>query len=705
MGLLSLGTPFTFSENGKYVKYVHSHAVLQLKNAFKSNIDRDHDPFLWGDEIEYMLVNFNQKSHRATLDCEHDHFLIEFDPDYQPEGENSSTNSNFKTICVPNDILYHPEYGRFMIEATPLAPYNGDSLKDYSYVQHNMAKRREIMVQEFQKEQKNELSEKVIPLTITTFPLMGVPGFTSVDYPINSDSSHSLFLPSEITNRHVRFPTLTKNIRTRRGSKIAINVPIFPDRNTQSLTEIDQTIPKRSLFEEDRDPFYLPTKNGSAEGAALPGHIYMDAMGFGMGSSCLQVTMQTSNIDDARYLYDALIPVAPIFLSLSAAAPIFKGILADQDVRWNVISNAVDDRNPFERGLSVKDEVKDDSKSILAGGSDPNRTFQRIYKSRYDSISQYLGDFNHSKKSFNFYTKEYNDLLNSKNAPLPLNKEIFDELLKDPNFDETLAAHFAYLFVRDPLVIFSEKVKAKSIEDDQYDDDHFLNIQSTNWNSVRFKPPQPVAPGEKIPSIGWRVEFRPMDIQITDFENAAYSCFIVLLSKALLKYRPNLYMKMSNVDSNMETAHKRNSLLNEKFYFRKFSKIFDDNTDEESENLVTIDEIINGNNEFIGFVPLIRKLLDETYNNKEQNEETTKQLKVVDLYLKLISGRASGKYPTIATFIRNFVRSHKEYKFDSMISHEINYDLLVKLAKISEYEDDSSLQELFGEEISEFLKE
>ena len=50
----------------------------------------------------------------------------------------------------------------------------------------------------------------------------------------------------------------------------------------------------------------------------------MDSMGFGMGSSCLQITMQTKNISQARYLYDSLAPIAPIMLSLSAAAPILK---------------------------------------------------------------------------------------------------------------------------------------------------------------------------------------------------------------------------------------------------------------------------------------------------------------------------------------------------------------------------------------------
>jgi Glutamate-cysteine ligase len=47
-------------------------------------------------------------------------------------------------------------------------------------------------------------------------------------------------------------------------------------------------------------------------GAALIDHIYMDAMGFGMGCCCLQLTFQCCNIEEARRMYDALIPIGPI---------------------------------------------------------------------------------------------------------------------------------------------------------------------------------------------------------------------------------------------------------------------------------------------------------------------------------------------------------------------------------------------------------
>ena len=103
--------------------------------------------------------------------------------------------------------------------------------------------------------------------------------------------------------------------------------------------------------------------------------------------------------------------------------------------------------------------------------------------------------------------------------------------------DEKLASHIAHLFIRDPLVQFSETID----QDDEASMDHFENIQSTNWQTIRFKPPPVNSP------IGWRVEFRSMEVQMTDFENAAFSLFIVLLTRAIISFDLNFYMPISLV--------------------------------------------------------------------------------------------------------------------------------------------------------------
>ncbi|RWS20932.1 hypothetical protein B4U80_00417 [Leptotrombidium deliense] len=56
---------------------------------------------------------------------------------------------------------------------------------------------------------------------------------------------------------------------------------------------------------------------------------------------------------------------------------------------------------------------------------------------------------------------------------------------------------------------------------------------------MRFKPP----PLNSY--IGWRVEFRPMDVQFTDFENAAFVVFIVLLTRVILTYNLNFLFPIS----------------------------------------------------------------------------------------------------------------------------------------------------------------
>ena len=45
-------------------------------------------------------------------------------------------------------------------------------------------------------------------------------------------------------------------------------------------------------------------------------------------------------------------------------------------------------------------------------------------------------------------------------------------------------------------------------------------------------------------------------------------------------------------------------------------------------------------------------------------------------YLNFLALRARGKLPTGAQFIRDFVLSHPDYKQDSYLSPEIQYDLM-----------------------------
>ncbi|GMM46602.1 hypothetical protein DAPK24_031770 [Pichia kluyveri] len=654
MGLLSLGTPLHWNQSKKHAEHVRNNGISQLLISHEISKNRDNDKFYWGDEIEYIMVNMSDENNdekSLKLSIDHDYVL-----------DNLSEDGKNYQKSLDNKVLFHPEYGRFMLEATPLNPYDGTSISDYFKVEDNMHRRRKLAIEEIE-------NPNVYPLTLTTYPLMGVKDFCSPSTEVNGSASKSLFLPDEIINKHVRFPTLTANIRRRRGQKVAINIPLFKDINTRSMDAIDESIPVRDLFPySDNEPF-LNSKNP----AAKPGHIYMDSMGFGMGSSCLQVTMQAKNMNEARYLFDSLINIAPFMLAITAAAPVFRGHLADQDVRWNVISGAVDDRTPFERNEEPL------LNHPLYGGHENNSenvkvNMKRIPKSRYESISQYLG-------GNEFFKSSYNDL----NAPI--NEEVFNRL-KSNGFDDELSRHFAHLFIRDPLVLFSERIE----QDNNESMDHFENIQSTNWQTLRFKvPSQDSKPNSNKP--GWRVELRPMEISLTDFENAAYSVFSILLSRAILHFRLNNYLNISLVDENMIRAHHRDAINKDLFYIRTN---INDNNDEIIKEL-SLNDIFNGSNEFKGLIPIVKEYVEIEFKDISKIQQNK-----LNAYLELISGRASGKILTTATFFRNFINNHKDYQKDSIVPESVAYDFCKFAKKLSEYDSDS-VNEFFGPKIGQFL--
>lgn len=93
----------------------------------------------------------------------------------------------------------------------------------------------------------------------------------------------------------------------------------------------------------------------------------------------------------------------------------------------------------------------------------------------------------------------------------------------------------------------------------------------------------------------------------------------------------------------------------------------------------SLNEIINGTednpDEFPGLVSLVYNYLDSL----NVDVETRYQL---GLYLDLVSSRANGSLMTTAAWMRTFIRSHPQYKRDSVVSAKINYDLIKKLDEI-----------------------
>ena len=96
---------------------------------------------------------------------------------------------------------FHPEYGRYMLESTPGAPFSGTP-KDLVSVEADMRFRRQII--------RSHLEPHELPITLTAWPRLGVTDGPFTDPETFPDpqgsSSKSQYVGQLLTNRHARFP-------------------------------------------------------------------------------------------------------------------------------------------------------------------------------------------------------------------------------------------------------------------------------------------------------------------------------------------------------------------------------------------------------------------------------------------------------------------------------------------------------------------
>jgi len=266
MGFLSEGKPLDWSKSQQFLDYVKKHGVVQFLNTLRTCEKKQYPEFLWGDEVEYIIIKMVEGRARLSLRTKE---ILE---DIQKE---ISKNSKFYDC----KCKVMPEYGSYHIEATPSRPY-GNHVRDLCKVECNMRTRRAFLNQ--------FLKEDEFLVSMGNFPRLGAGVCTHPSFPLNGPIAKSEYLPDEIINPHPRFATLTKNIRARRKKNVKIEVPIFQDKHTTKTTPIE-----------------------------------MDAMAFGMGCSCLQVTFQARNLDESRHLTDQLAILTPLFMALTAGTPFF----------------------------------------------------------------------------------------------------------------------------------------------------------------------------------------------------------------------------------------------------------------------------------------------------------------------------------------------------------------------------------------------
>ena len=557
----------------------------------------------------------------------------------------------FIDLSAQNDIInstkekheeFHlsHEYGGWMYEIIPNEPF---LIKDLNLIENNIKNLYQFLSKKY---------GKTNFLSLGSYPLLGV-GNYFINEDEKEDEDINVIGDEKEQKAREQFLEDIKNNKLSYSNylsdKIINRHPRFGNltRNIRQRrgSKVEINIP---IFKDKNTDLTTITKLDP-----VPGYITMDAMGFGMGCCSLQVTIGSDILDDCLKIYDQLIPLAPLFLVLSSSAPIYRGKLSDYDNRWIIISKSVDDRTVEER--------------------DPNSN-KYIYKSRYSPIYSYIGKVN---KYFNDYPK------------FPINQNYYNEFIGE-GISENLATHFCNLLVRDPLVIFDKKI---NITDDK-DMTHFENINSSNWNSLRFKLPRP-----NDNDYSYKIEIRTCDLQLTPFENTSIIHFIMNLYNIILKQNCNFIVPITKVDQNYENAYCNDAINTKKFWWR--INCFDDinlnddtldykKDEEENIKLLTINEILNGAKEY-NYPGLISAIKDEIKNNLNYTDDIKK-----DLYkfVQHIEKKAKGEIWTDAKYIRKFINNHPKYNKDSIITEEINYDLINHLLKIQN--GDIKPKELFG---------
>ncbi|RVD93013.1 gamma-glutamylcysteine synthetase [Tubulinosema ratisbonensis] len=659
MGLLKEEQTYSWEEILKLKKDIKENGLNYFIEIYnKQNEDKS---FYWGEEIEMMIC---AKDDRYKL---------------------IACNTEIAKFHSKDDI-FAVEYGSYMIESTPSHPRT-DDLKSYESLSNSIQKRillqnhmigsivngaftlpfacfpdikrglidrclgckncdpeREPICNYETEIAKTKTKDEILDSTLSEIKHIPhnclcrnvdcdclqkiITRGSNLTYEITQSES----FPDNAITPHKRFYSFTKNIRNRRKKKIEGYVKIMTDKN------VDRTKEKE------------------------PNSILIDSMGQGMGCCCLQVTMQAKNFEEAKCFYDICAVISPLMLRITRATPFSNGYLVNTETRWDFLYMSVDCRTDEERGneydisghYEIENPLEDfgivdsslEEDKIEAVNGILKHKLPVIPKSRFSSVDLFLNPPN----------KKYNDVY------YPTVPEYTQKLLEN-NVDKYVSEHISSLFVRDPMLSYHNT----SIQDD------FENIQSSNWRSVRLK--LPIYSGKEEYS-GWKIEFRPMEIQLTAYEMAAFTNFTILLIKSIIHFKLNIYIPISYIEKNFKNSNKFtrkpsdyfSKLTNDpvKFYYRR--NIYDNQTPYIA--LDTLDVIFNGNDKFSGYIKYVRKYVKEIYGESKNLEDQ----------LNFVSKKFKGEYLSNSDYLRRLVLTHPDYKNDSFISDSV-IDFLVENVK------------------------
>ncbi|KAI8320378.1 GCS-domain-containing protein [Martensiomyces pterosporus] len=724
---------------------IRSQATDQFIAAWSASQSNQVHDFVWHETMGYVVVKCNEEAKSAVLSPRAPEILGElgciFDPTslvLHPQVPDSS-QSNSRGPEDTSQTCWRPGHARFAMRCAPTFLRSFSVQQLVCEVPESLCRRRRVL--------KDRLQPDEMLLSISQYPLLGVGEYIADQGPAGGPLLRSKLLSDNALNPIPPFTLEIDGIVDRRGNVPYTAVPVFHDRNTEwpfidtslppiagySASSQDHNTDRDSACMVSVDSVPLPggggggasdaksasTPEGASVAAAAPAAttasdgdvgpelapaencLLLDSPLFGIGSGgVLRITLCAADLEEARILYDHLAPISAIMMALTAATPIVKGHLTDRDCYWDVQCSAVDDRSAQERGIVPLTTAKG-----------------TLLKSRFGSVDSYLGP---GPKSDDLaFRPEFND------CQYTYDNDSYWKM-KEGGVDRLLAQHVAHLFIRD-LHYASERMlkeKEEGANSDSDGQEHFKRFLGCNRQNVCLYPPN-IRTGS-----GWEVEFMTLEVQLTDEENAAFITFMVLLSRAILSYRLNLYLPISLMDQNMARAQKANAACDQLFYFRRdpfsgrdgksggsgrisrrekqepnawsstyastsarggssglrnrpagtSSHTLTDSSPDTAEYVeLTVDEIMNGSRKYrvVGLLNVIHSYLNSLHLEYDVEIRLRQQL-------SLVEKRASGKLSTLAAWMRKFVRSHPDYRHDSVVPPSTNYDLLKTMNDIEE---------------------
>lgn len=609
----------SWDESVKHHEALKANGIEQFLTIFNAHAARHDAEMLWGDEQEYALVEVGPAPDDVRL-------LLRANAALQDlRSRSEGYEASDPTLCA----LWSPEMGNHMVEGVTRPPYLS-SLDDLALVEESLAFRRKELL-EVAASLGTERNWKGLVWTFANFPLLGTAdGQAPAEPPSPKRSdglgSRSRFVPDEVITPHPRFQAFVANIRHRKGAKTCALLPLAADASGAASAKAAEVPSKTPWDLEDTDD---PVED----------KIYLDAAAFGAGSCCTQVTCLCPNLSDARYLYDQLLVLAPLFLPLTASAPFWRGMVAATDTRMEAFRETWDDRTPSE---------VDQGRPRCSRAATSPQVFLA-------DTGPLLG-----------HEAIYNDVEATVHEPS------LDRLLRSglDGLDRPLATHVAQLFARDPLNVFRERLEV----DNALVGDHWEQLQSSNWGTVRFKPP-PAQSANPEGKIGWRVELRTPEAQATDFENAAVIVVARVLAQQILEERWDVYQPISVVEENLRRSEGVAAVTRSRFRFRR------DFLGGDTKDLgdFSLEEILfgDGHGVFARCLSFMQRKHDEGACSASTLQRFTK-------YVELFRRRCAGELPTPAAWLRQRLAAHKDYAGGSVVPREFVKDMAVLAASLSQ---------------------